>query len=75
MDAIIKNLFDFIPEGLRPYAALGLLILYVVTKARSGSKSKQIQRLVVIVRPKPKEGERSLGHQTSLWSRVVDTIF
>jgi hypothetical protein len=72
---IIKTLFNFIPESVRPYAAFALLVLYVVTKARSVAKSDQIKKLVVVVSPKPKEGERSLFPEPSRWQKFVDAIF
>jgi hypothetical protein len=75
MDAIIRSLFEFIPEALQPYVALGLVILYVITKARSAGKSKQIRRLVVVICPRPKEGDRSIAPVQSGWDKVVDAIF
>jgi len=75
MDSVIKSLFELIPEPWRPYVALALLILYVVTKARSAAKNKQIKKLIVIIQPKPKEGERSILPHMSWWRRIVDVVF
>jgi hypothetical protein len=75
MDFIIRSLFELIPEPFRPYVAFGLLVLYVVTKARSASKTKKITTLVLVVRPKPKDGEKGLLRAPSKWDKLVDAIF
>lgn len=75
MDALIRSVFNLIPEAWRPYVALALLILFVVTKARSAAKTKKITKLVMIVCPRPKEGEKGLLRPTSKWDRLVDAIF
>jgi cytochrome c oxidase assembly factor CtaG len=48
MDSIVElitQLFSYIPEKWRPVAAFILLVLYVVTKARSRRKTKKINKL------------------------------
>lgn len=75
MDSIIRSLFELIPEPFRPYVAFGLLVLYIITKARSSSKTKKITKLVLIVCPKPKEGEKSIFRTPSRLEKLVDAIF
>ena len=84
MDDIIKSLFDFIPEPWRPYLAIALLILYVVTKARSAAKSSKITKMKEFVCKcagnEPLIGVRWVEkkppfEKPSLGDRVVDAIF
>jgi hypothetical protein len=42
---MIQELFNYIPAPWRPHIAILLLILYVITKARSEVKNKQIKTL------------------------------
>lgn len=75
MDSIIRSLFELIPEPFRPYVAFGLLVLYIITKARSSSKTKKITKLVLVVCPRPKEREKGILRPPSLWDKLVDAIF
>ena len=45
MDDFVTQLFSYVPEKWRPYLAILLLVLYVVTKIRSHIKSAQLATL------------------------------
>lgn len=44
MEGIIKEVLGWVPESMRPYVALFLLVLYVVTKIRSMIKTVELDR-------------------------------
>jgi len=83
MDEIVSSLFNFIPETWRPYVAILLLVLYVITKARSVAKSDKIKKLTEVVSKSRKVVSFSSDDQDSESSplkptfreQVVDVIF
>jgi len=44
MEELMTKVLEWIPSTLRPYVAIALLILYVVTKVRSMLKSNELDR-------------------------------
>jgi len=83
MDGMMTKVLDWIPQTWRPYIAILLLVLYVVTKVRSMLKSVDLEQRcktcpavqllskILVNRAIGKEAEA----QKSMARKVVDIIF
>jgi hypothetical protein len=83
MDSLMTKVLDWIPPTWRPYIAMLLLVLYVVTKVRSMFKSAdlearckscpavQLLSKIFVNRAIHKDTES----QTSIVRKVIDIIF
>lgn len=67
MDATLQGLYDLLPAQYRPYVVLGLIVLYVITKWRSSSKTAQLNS-------HKKEFLSGIPEQ-GFFSKIVDLVF
>lgn len=87
MDGLMTKVLDWIPPTWRPYIAILLLVLYVVTKVRSMLKSADLERRcktcpavqllskILVNRAIGREVEKASKTPKNILRTVIDLVF